>query len=81
MVFVDAVYAQTVKFVERTHPFGIALGEVVIDRNDMYTFASKGIEVNRECGNERLTFTRLHFGNITAMQCGTTHELNVVMNH
>ena len=42
-MLVDAIYRQTVKLVERTHPLGVALGKVIVHRNNVYTVASKRV--------------------------------------
>ena len=39
LVFVDAIDAQTMEFVQRAHPFGIAFSEVVVDGDDVNAFA------------------------------------------
>ena len=62
---------------DSTHPLGMELGEVVVDRDDVHSLARKGIQVGRERGDEGLSFTRLHFGHPTGMESSTAHQLNV----
>jgi len=43
----DAADGQAEKFVDRAHPFRVARGEVVVDRNKVPPRAGEGIEINR----------------------------------
>ena len=54
--------------VKFTHPLTVALGQVIIDGNNMHAFTGKRIQVYRQCRNQRLTFARFHFGDITAVK-------------
>ena len=47
----------------------------------MNTVAGEGIEEDGQGSDERLTFTRCHFGDFTLMEHRTTKELHVVVNH
>jgi hypothetical protein len=60
-VLVDAVYTEAMEHIEGTHPLRVTLGEVIIHRHDVDTIAGEGIEEDRECSHEGLTFTRSHF--------------------
>ena len=67
--------------IQRTHPFGVTLGEVVVDRDHMYTVACQCVEEHGEGCHEGLTFTRRHLSNLALMQHRATEELHVVVNH
>ena len=80
-MLVDAIDAQAVEHVERTHPLGVTLGEVVVDGHHMHTVAGEGVEEHGQSCHEGLTFTRRHLGNLALMQHDTTEQLHVVVNH
>ena len=42
-MLIDAIYRQSVKLVERTHPLGVALGKVIVHRNHVYAIACKRV--------------------------------------
>ena len=47
-------------FVERPHPVGVALGEVVVHRGEVGALAFERGEIQRQRGGERLAFAGLH---------------------
>ena len=61
----DDSHGQSQKSVQFAHPLRIAFCQIIIDCNDMDTFAGNGIEVGGQGGNQRFTLTGLHFGNLT----------------
>ena len=67
--------------IERSHPLGVTLGEIVVHGYDMYTIAREGVEEHRQSGDERLTLTSSHLGNLSLVKYDTTEELYVVVNH
>ena len=81
LMLVDTVYRQAVEHVERAHPLGISLGEVIVDRHDVDSLARKGIEENRECCHKGLSFTGCHLGDLSLMENDTADELDIVVNH
>ena len=48
------------EFVDLPHPFGVALGEIVVDGDDMDAAAGERVEIDWQRGNQRLAFTGLH---------------------
>ena len=80
-MLVDAINGETVEHIERSHPFGVTLGEVVVHGNDMNAVACECVEEHGEGGDEGLTFTGSHFCNLALMQCDTAEELHVVVYH
>ena len=67
--------------VERAHPFHVAAGEVVVDRDDVDAFAFERVEVRRQRGDERLAFAGDHFGDVAFVQDHAADELHVVVPH
>ena len=80
-MLVDAVYGQAVELVERSHPLGVTLGEVVIHGNDVYAVACQGVEEYGQRSHEGLTLTRSHLGNLALVEYHATEELHVVVDH
>ena len=57
----DYADAESEEAVQLAHPLGIALGQVVVDRDHMHAAPAKRIEINRKRGDQRLAFAGLHF--------------------
>ena len=77
----DRVDRQAERHVERTHPFHVAAGQVVVHRDDVYALAFQGIEVSRQRGHQRLAFAGDHFRDVAAVQDDAAHQLHVVVPH
>ncbi len=63
------------------HPFGVARGEVIVDRNDMNAAAGEAVEIGRQGRDERFTFTRSHLGDAALVQGDAADHLHVEMAH
>ena len=72
---------QAEEFVDAPHPVGVALREVVVDRDDVHALAGQRIEVGRQRRDERLAFARAHFRDLAVVQRHAAHELNVEVAH
>ena len=81
LVLVDAVHRESMKHVERAHPFGVTLGEVIVDGNHVHPFTGEGVEKDGERGDKCLTLASGHLGNLALMEHDATKELHVVVNH
>ncbi len=64
-----------------THPLGVALCKVVVDRYDMHALARQRVQICGKGGNESFTFTRFHFRDTPLMQAYTADYLHVEMLH
>ena len=80
-VFVDAIHPQAEELEQRSVPFTIPAGQVIVHRNDVNPFTRQGIEVGRECTHEGFTFTRCHLGDLAGMQYITTDQLHIIVHH
>ena len=80
-VLVDAIDTEAVEHIERSHPLGVTLGEVVVDGHHMHTVAREGVEEDGQCGDKGLTFTCRHLGDLALVQHHASEELNVVVDH
>ena len=67
--------------VERAHPFHISAGEIIIHRHNMNALAFDRVQVGRQGRDQRLTFTRHHFSNGTAMENHSANQLHIIVPH
>ena len=63
--------------VELAHPLGVALGQVVVDGDQVDAATGERVEVRRERGDEGLALTGLHLGDPAEVQRGAAHDLDV----
>ena len=64
-----------------THPFRVASGQIIVNRDDMHRVTGKGIQVDRQRGNQCLAFTRAHLGDFASMQHHAADQLHVEVAH
>ena len=74
-------YGETHETVNLAHPFAVTACKIIIDGNDMNTFARKTVEICGKGCNESFTFTRSHFGNSSLMKNDTADNLHGEMLH
>src|SRR4051812_10720026 len=74
---VDDTDAEPEETVDPAHVLGVALGQVVVDRDDVHALAGQRVEVGRERRDKGLALTGLHLGDVAEVQRGTAHELDV----
>ena len=67
--------------IEPAHRGGVALGEVVVDGDDVHALAGERVEVHRKSGHQRLAFTRFHLGDGAAVQDHAACQLHVEGTH
>ena len=63
------------------HPVGVALGEVVVDRDDMHALAGQRVEVRGQGRYERLAFARAHFRDLSVVQRHPADQLHIEVAH
>ena len=63
------------------HPRGVALREVVVHRHKLHVLAREGVQIERECRDQRLALARLHLGDLPLVQHDAADELHVERNH
>jgi hypothetical protein len=73
----DAAGGEAEEAVDLAHPFAIALGEVIVDGDDMHAFARERIQIDGQGGDESLAFAGFHLGDVAAMQDHAADELHV----
>ena len=73
----DDADGEAQEFVDLAHPFGVALGQIVIHGDDMNAAPGKGIEIDRRRGNQGLALAGLHLGDLAFMQHHAADQLDV----
>ncbi len=77
----DDAGRQPEEAVEPAHRGRVALGEIVVDGDDMHALAGECVEVDRKGRHQRLAFTGLHFGDGAAMKDHGAGQLHVEGAH
>src|SRR6266540_3470675 len=67
----------TEALVDAAVPLGVALGEVVVDGDEVDALALERVQVEREAGDERLALARLHLGDVALVEDDSAHQLDV----
>ena len=67
------------EFVDLAHPFGVALGEVIVDGDDVDAAAGERVEIDRQRCDQRLAFAGLHLGDLAFVQHHAADQLHVEM--
>ena len=67
--------------VHLAHPLAVALGEVVVDGDDVYALAGQCVQVGGQGGYEGLAFAGLHLRDTALMQHDAADDLYAVMAH
>ena len=73
----DEAHRRSERPVDRSHPLRVALGQVVVDRNDMNSLSFQTVEVRGHGGHQGLSFTGLHLGDVALVQGDGPHDLDV----
>ena len=66
---------------DRLHPVAVALGEVVVDGDEVHARARERVEVQGHGRDERLALTGLHLCDVALVQHRGAHHLHVEMPH
>ena len=78
-VMQDAADGEPQKLVDLPHPFGVALGQVVVHRDDVHPAPRQRIQIGRQRCDERFALARLHLGNVAIVQDHAADKLHVEM--
>ena len=61
------------------HPLGVALGQVVVDRDDVHAVAGQRVQVGRQDRGQGLALTGPHLGDVAHVHRRAAHQLDVEM--
>ncbi len=77
----DHADRQPEKLVNFPHPFGVALGQVIVHRDHVHAVAGERIQVAGERGHQRLAFAGFHLGDLALVQNHAANQLHVEVAH
>ena len=77
----DQADSQSQPAVELAHPLAVALGQIVVDGNNVHPFAGQGVQVGGQGSHKGLALTGLHLGNIAAVQGNAAGHLHREVLH
>ncbi|EXI66320.1 MAG: hypothetical protein AW08_02676 [Candidatus Accumulibacter adjunctus] len=63
------------------HPLGIAIGEVIVDGDDVHALAGQRVEVGSQRRDQRLALAGAHLGDLAIVQDHATNQLDIEMPH
>ena len=77
----DDADRQAQELVDTAHPLGVALGQVIVDGDDVDAFSFERVQVAGQRCDQRFAFAGSHFGDSAAMQDGSADELDIEVPH
>ena len=80
-VVLDNADFQTKEAIDLSHPLCVARSQIIVHRHDVNAAPGQRIQVNRQCGNQRLTFAGAHLGNLALVQHETADHLHIEVPH
>ena len=72
---------KTQETVNRSHPFGVASGQIVVYGNNVNPFAGQGIQIGRKGGGKGFAFAGLHFRDFSLMKHHAADQLSIEVAH
>jgi hypothetical protein len=73
----DRAHAEAHKIVYGAHPFGVAAGEVVVDRDHVDAFAGEGVQVHGQGGGQGFALAGFHFRDLAFMEDKAADDLHI----
>ena len=77
----DDADGEAEELVDLAHPLGVALGEVVVDGDDVDAVAGERVEIAGEGGDEGLALAGAHFGDLALVEDHAADQLDVEVAH
>jgi len=75
----DGSDRETKKTINAPHPFGVARGEIIVDRNHMHAASRERVEIDRQRRDQRLTFAGFHLRDLAFVQDHPADQLHIEM--
>jgi len=72
-------HRQSEEVVDLAHPLRVALGEVVVDGDDVHALAFQRVQVHRQGRHQRLAFAGAHLRDLALVQHHPADQLHVVV--
>ena len=80
-VVLNDSHRESQRMIELAHPLGVALGQVVVDGDEMRAFAFERIQVQRQGRHQGFPFAGLHFRDAALVENHAADQLHVEMAH
>ena len=77
----DQAHLQAQEAVDLAHPLTVALGQVVVHRDDVDAPAGQGVQIGGQSGYQGLALAGLHLGDPALVQHDAAHQLHPVGPH
>ena len=77
----DHANGQPEQLVDGSHPVGVTLGQVLVDRDDVHAVAVQRIQVGRAGGHQGLALAGAHLADVAVVQHHRADQLHVVVAH
>src|SRR6202167_4284785 len=81
LVVLEVVYDDADGAVDLAHPIRVAVGQIVVDGDDVNALAFERVQVSGQGGHQRLAFTGSHFSDLAAVQDDAADQLHVEVAH
>ncbi len=69
------------ELVDTAHPLGVALGQIIVDRDHVHALAFERIQVAGQGGDQRFAFAGSHFSDPAAVQNDAADQLHIEVPH
>ena len=80
-VMLNDPHRESQRMVKHAHPLCIALGEVVVDSDEIHAFPFERIQIDRQRGHQGFPFASLHFSDAASMENNPADQLHIEMAH
>ena len=77
----DQAHGEAHEAVHLAHPLRVALGQVVVDGDDVHALAGQGVQVGGQGGHQGLALAGLHLGDAALVQDDAADDLHRVGTH
>ena len=77
----DQAHLQSQEAVDLAHPLAVALGQVVVDGDNVDALSRQSVEIGGESGHQGLALTGLHLGDPALVQDDAAYQLHPVGAH
>ena len=74
-------YRHAEELVDAAHPLGVALGQIIVDRDHVDALAFERVQVAGQRGDQRFAFAGSHFSDPAAVQNDAADQLHVEVPH
>ena len=81
LIMDDESDLETHEAIDLAHPLGVALRQIVVDRDDMDALAGEGVQIGRQDGDQGLAFAGLHLGDSALVEDQAADQLDPIGLH